>query len=99
MSKIFDENKLSTFKNLKDLATGNKLVGRREIIIVIDETAIEELRNYVYKSEMYDEKVKEIKRLNNIIDKIKKSVEIAIDEDNYDGGIYDIESILGSDKE
>ena len=37
-------------------------------------------------------------RLNNIINKIKKAVKIAISEDNYDGGIYDIEDILGADK-
>ena len=55
MNKVFDENKISTFKSLKDLATGNKLVGRREIIICIDERAIEELRNYIFKADMFDE--------------------------------------------
>ncbi len=55
MNKIFDENKISTFRDLKDLTTSNKLVGRREIIIGIDERAIEELRNYIYKADMFDE--------------------------------------------
>ena len=55
MSKIFDEKNISTFKNLKDLATGNKLVGRREIIIGIDERAIQELKNYIFKADMFDE--------------------------------------------
>lgn len=55
MNKIFDENKIATFRDLKDLTTSNKLVGRREIIIGIDERAIEELRNYVYKADMFDE--------------------------------------------
>ena len=55
MNKIFDENKINTFRDLKELATSNKLIGRRNIIIAIDERAIEELRNYVYKANMYDD--------------------------------------------
>ena len=69
MNKIFDKNRISTFKNLKDLTIGNKLVGRRNIVIAIDERAIDELRNYVYKAEIYDEKEREIKKLQNIIDR------------------------------
>lgn len=63
MNKIFDSKKVSTFRSLKDLVLGNKLVGRRKIIIEIDEIAIIELENYVYKSEAYDEIKKELKRV------------------------------------
>jgi hypothetical protein len=55
MNKIFDEKKISTFRDLKDLATSNKLVDRREIRIGIDERAIEELRSYIFKANLFDE--------------------------------------------
>jgi hypothetical protein len=49
MNKIFDGSKISTFRDLKELATTNKSIGRRNMIIEIDERAIEELRGYIYK--------------------------------------------------
>ena len=75
MNKIFDERKISTFRDFKDLVRSNKLIGRREICIVVDRL---ELENVIYKAEMYDEvkkdykkrkivRDKEINRLNNII--------------------------------
>ena len=73
MNKIFDERKISTFRDFKDLVRSNKLIGRREICIVVDRL---ELENVVYKAEEYDtitkEKDKEIERLNNIINEYEK---------------------------
>jgi len=76
MNKIFDGRKISTFRDFKDLVRSNKLIGRREICIVVDRL---ELENVVYKAEEYDtikkEKDKEIERLNNIIKNLDKMFE------------------------
>ena len=101
MNKLFEsERKISTFRDLKDLATGDKLIGRREIIIAIDENAIQELKSYVYKSEMYDELRTELlikdnnwnelkKYINKMIEKDKKYTDIA---SRY--GVLNCKSIL-----
>ena len=70
--KVFDERRITTYRNLEELVSSNVLVGRRDgLLLGIDERTIEELRNYMYKANMYDkykevlDKIKEI--INNVV--------------------------------
>lgn len=64
--KIFDEEKIKTYRNLEELVSSNVLVGRRDgLLLGIDERTIDELRNYMYKANMYDKQ-------KEVLDKIKE---------------------------
>lgn len=62
MSEVFDKRKISTFRDFKELVRSNKLIGRREICIVVDKL---ELENVVYKAELFDDIRKENKKLKD----------------------------------
>ena len=62
--KIFDEEKIKTYRNLEELVSSNVLVGRRDgLLLGIDERTIDELRNYMYKANMYDKQKEVIDKL------------------------------------
>ena len=70
--KIFDEEKIKTYRNLEELVSSNVFVGRRDgLLLGIDERTIDELRNYMYKANMYDKQ-------KEVLDKIKEYI------NNYD---------------
>lgn len=62
MSEVFDKRKISTFRDFKELVRSNKLIGRREICIVVDKL---ELENVVYKAGLFDDIRKENKKLKD----------------------------------
>lgn len=97
MNKLFEsKRKISTFRDLKDLVTGDKLIGRREAIIAIDENAIQELKSYVYKSEMYDELRTELLIKDNNWNELKTYIQMNINasfnmnNNDYDEGRYNV---------
>ena len=80
----------------------NILNGRREVIIAIDENAIQELKSYVYKSEMYDELRTELLIRNNNWNELKEFIENElnsnVDKEKSFGG-YQCKIILDKIKE
>ncbi len=89
MNKIFDERKISTFRDFKELVRSNKLIGRREICIVVDRL---ELENVVYKAELFDDIRKENKQLKEKIDKAIEYIKEHSEMTNIQ--IYGIENVL-----
>lgn len=75
--KIFDEEKIKTYRNLEELVSSNVLVGRRDgLLLGIDERTIDELRNYMYKANMYDKQKEVLDKIKEYIKENSKNISI-----------------------
>ena len=79
--KVYDNDKIKTYRSLFELANSNVLVGRKDgLLLGIDENTIQELRDTIDNNNYLH---RENDRLNNIINELEKYIKTEIPEDDF----------------